>query len=56
MPFSRSRPTNAWHDIQVLTITTVSGATGVVLTYSAGLNDVYVQPPDPGGGNNGGSN
>lgn len=46
----------AWHDIQTLTVTIVSGATGVALTYSAGLNDVYSVAPDPGGGYGGGSN
>ena len=44
---------DAWHDIQTLTITIVSGATGVALTYSAGLYDNYIEAPDPGGGNGG---
>ncbi|MDB5361140.1 MAG: hypothetical protein JWO51_2437 [Rhodospirillales bacterium] len=46
----------AWHDIQTLTVTIVSGASGVALTYSAGLNDTYLAAPDPGGGYGGGSN
>ena len=42
----------AWHDVQVTAFTTVSGATGVAITYSAELLDLYADPNAPYGGNN----
>jgi hypothetical protein len=43
-----------WHDVQVLALTVVSGATGVAITYSAELLDQYADPNAPigGAGNN----
>ena len=43
----------AWHDVQTLTVTIVSGATGVAITYSAGLGDAYIDTSSPSGGNGG---
>ena len=43
----------AWHDVQTLTVTIVSGATGVAITYSAGLGDDYIDTSSPSGGNGG---
>ena len=46
-------PDAVWHDVQTLTVTIVSGATGVAITYSAGLGDAYIDTSSPSGGNGG---
>jgi hypothetical protein len=46
--------TQTWVDVQTVAFTVVSGATGVAITYSAELLDLYADPNAPygGGGNN----